>query len=64
MGLLDKLKGAFKSARKYGKTVSKYGKKAQKMQGDFFDLPSGDFDFFGTSARKKKRSKRKNRRKR
>jgi len=59
MGLLDKLKSAFKSVRKYGKTVSKYGKKAQKMQGDFFDLPSGDFDFFGTSTRRKKRRKKK-----
>ena len=56
MGLLDKLKGAFKSARKYSKTFGKYAKRAQKMQGDgFFDLPSRDFDFFEEPTRRKKR---------
>ena len=60
MGLLDKLKSAFKSARKYSKIVGKYAKRAQKMQDDgFFDLPSGDFDFFGEPTRRKKRRKKK-----
>jgi hypothetical protein len=59
MGLLDKLRKATKTIKKYGGTVQKYGQKAQKMSEGMFDVPRFDgSDFFGEPKKRHKRRKR------
>jgi len=65
LNLKQKLKGLFtkknvQKLRGYGRTIGKYGRRAQKVQGELFEFPEMEgFDLFGSPKKRRSRKRKK-----